>query len=93
MEADVQLIGNDGGQGGFSQAGRAGKQYVVEGLAAGFGGFQSDGELFFCFRLPDKLAQPAGRSLSSKPCSSSARAALTSRSGVLSRAMAMLKKV
>src|ERR1700689_2780400 len=33
-----------------------------------------------------------GRSLSSNPCSSSAREALTSRSGELSRAMAMLRR-
>src|SRR5208283_2212329 len=33
-----------------------------------------------------------GRNLSSKPCSSSARAALTSRSGVLSRAMTILTR-
>jgi hypothetical protein len=66
---------------------------VVEGLAAGFGGFQGDGELLLGFGLADELAQPAGRNLSSKPCSSSAREALTSRSGVLSRAIAMLEEV
>ena len=60
LEADVQLIGNDGGQRGFAQAGRAGEQHVIQGLAAGFGGFQSDGKLFLCFRLADELAQPAG---------------------------------
>ena len=60
LEADVQLIGNDGGQGGFAQAGRAGEQHVIEGLAARFGGFQGDGELFFGFGLADELAQPAG---------------------------------
>ena len=39
------------------------------------------------------IAVEGGRSFSSKPCSSSARAALTRRSGVLSRAMAMLEEV
>ncbi len=33
---------------------------MVEGLATGFGGLKSDVELFFCFRLSDELAEPAG---------------------------------
>jgi len=33
---------------------------VIQRLAAGFGGFQSDGELFFGFGLADELAQLAG---------------------------------
>jgi hypothetical protein len=33
---------------------------VVQRLAAGFGGFKGDGELFFRFRLADELAEPAG---------------------------------
>src|ERR1035437_10218468 len=44
------------------------------------------------FDWPMNSPSQRGRSLSSKPCSSSARAALTRRSGVLSRAMAMLKR-
>ena len=60
LEADVELVGDDGGQGGFAQAGRAEEQHVVQGLAAGFGGFKGDGQLFFGLGLADELAQPAG---------------------------------
>ena len=66
---------------------------MVESFAAGLGGFKGDGQLLFGFRLADELAQPAGAELSSKLCSSSAREALTSRSGGVSRAMAMLEEV
>ena len=43
LEADVELVGDDGGQGGFAQAGRAEEEDVVERLAAGAGGFKCDG--------------------------------------------------
>ena len=59
LEADVQFIGNDGGQRGFAQPGRTGEQHVVQRLAAGFGGFQGDSELLFGFGLADELDQPA----------------------------------
>jgi hypothetical protein len=56
----VQFVGDDGGQRGLAQAGRAEEQHVVQRLAAGFGGFQGDGQLLFGFGLADELAQPAG---------------------------------
>jgi hypothetical protein len=43
LEADFKLVGDDGGEGGFAQAGRAEEEDVVEGFAAGFGGLESDG--------------------------------------------------
>jgi hypothetical protein len=45
LEADVQLIGDDGGQRRLAQARRPKEEDVIEGLAAGFGGFQGNGEL------------------------------------------------
>jgi len=60
LEADVEFIGDNGGQGSFAQAGGAREKDVIEGLAAGFGGLQGDCKLFFCFGLADELAQPAG---------------------------------
>jgi len=49
LEADVEFVGDDGGQGGLAQAGRAEEKDVVQRLAAGFGGFKGDGELLFRF--------------------------------------------
>ena len=43
LEADVELVGDDGGQRGFAQAGRAEEEDVVERFAAGVGGFECDG--------------------------------------------------
>ena len=43
LEADVELVGDDGGQRGLAQAGRAEEEDVVEGFAAGFGGLERDG--------------------------------------------------
>ena len=63
LEADVELVGDDGGQGGFAQAGRAEEEHVIEGFAAGFGGFERDGQLLLGFGLADELAQPAGAQL------------------------------
>ncbi len=59
LEAHVEFVGDDGGQRGLAQAWRAEEEHVVEGLAAGFGGFQGDGELLLGFGLADELAQPA----------------------------------
>ena len=60
LEAHVEFIGNDGGEGSLAQSRRAKKQDVIESFAARFGGFEGDGKLLFCFRLADELAQPAG---------------------------------
>ena len=43
LEADFKLVGDDGGQRGFAQAGRAEEEDVVESFAARFGGFERDG--------------------------------------------------
>ena len=59
LEADVELVGDDGGEGGFAQAGRAEEEDVVEGFAAGFGGFEGDGELLFGFGLADEFGEAA----------------------------------
>ena len=42
LEADIELVGDDGGEGGFAQAGRAEEEDVVEGFAARFGGTERD---------------------------------------------------
>ena len=63
LEAYVHFVGDDGGEGGFAQAGRAEEEYVVEGFAAGFGGFEGDAELFLGFGLADEFAEPAGAQL------------------------------
>ncbi len=60
LEAHVQLIGNDGGESGFAQPRGPREKHVIQGLAAGFGGFEGDGELFLSFGLANELAQPAG---------------------------------
>ena len=58
LEADVELIGDDGGEGGFAQARRPKEEHVIERLAAGFGGFKGDGELLFGFGLADEFSEP-----------------------------------
>ena len=63
LEADVELVGDDGGERGFAQAGRAEEQHVVERFAAGFGGFERDGELLLGFGLADEFREPAGAEL------------------------------
>jgi len=42
----------------FSQARRPKEEHVIEGFAAGFGGFKGDGELLFGLGLADELAKP-----------------------------------
>ena len=45
LKGDVQLVGNDGGEGGLAEAGRPVQQDVVQHFAAGLGGFNGDGEI------------------------------------------------
>jgi hypothetical protein len=59
LEADVELIGDDGGEGGFAEAWGTEEEDVVEGFAAGFGGFKGDGELLFGFGLADEFLEAA----------------------------------
>jgi hypothetical protein len=63
LKAYVHFVGDDGGQGGLAQAGRAEEEDVIERLATGFGGFEGDGELLFGFGLADEFAEPAGAQL------------------------------
>ena len=63
LEADVELVGDDGGEGGFAQAGRAEEQDVVERLAAGSRGLEGDGELLFRLGLADELGETGGAEL------------------------------
>ncbi len=51
LEADVEFVGDDGGQRGLAQARRAEKKHVIQRLAARAGGFKSDGELFLCLAI------------------------------------------
>ena len=60
LEGDVELVGDDGGEGGFAEAGRSEEEDVVEGFATGFGGFEGDGELLFGFGLADELGEALG---------------------------------
>jgi hypothetical protein len=63
LEADVELVGDDGGERGFAEAGRAEEENVVEGFAAGASGFQRDGELLLGFGLADELGEAGGAEL------------------------------
>jgi hypothetical protein len=63
LEGDVELVGDDGGEGGFAEAWGAEEEDVVEGFAAGPGGFKSDGELLLGFGLPDEFLEAAGAEL------------------------------
>ena len=60
LETDVELVGDDGGEGGFAETGRAEEQDMVEGFAPGLGCFEGNFELGFGFGLADEFAQPAG---------------------------------
>ncbi len=59
LEAYVEFVGDDGGEGGFAQAGRAEEEDVVEGFTAGFGGLEGDFKLLLGFGLADEFAEPA----------------------------------
>ena len=106
LETDVQLVGDDGGEGGLAQPGRAEEQYVIERLAAGLRRLERDGQLFLGFRLADELAQPARAQLQlevllfvgargadqSFPGVSRNGSFLVGWSGELSRAIAMVTR-
>ena len=63
LEADAELVGDDGGEGGFAEAGRAEEEDVIEGFAARFGGFEGDGELLLGLALADELGEAVGAEL------------------------------
>ena len=59
VNGDFQLLGDDGGERGLAQAGRAVEQHVVHRLAAHFGGLDGDGEVLFELGLSGEIGQPA----------------------------------
>ncbi len=60
LETDVEFVRNDGGEGGFAEAGRSEEEDVVERLAAGLGGLEGDGELLLGFSLANELGEALG---------------------------------
>ena len=58
-EVDLELGGDDLGERGLAEAGRAGEQDVVERVAAGAGGLDGDAELGLQRLLADELVEPA----------------------------------
>ena len=59
MNGDLELLGDDGGESGFAEAGRAVEQDVVHGFAALAGGLDGDVEILFELGLPGELGQAA----------------------------------
>ena len=68
---DVELVGDDLGERGLAEAGRAGEQHVVERLAARGGGLDRDRELVLD-APPGRRSPPARRGRSERSSSSSA---------------------
>ena len=60
MQGDVDLGGHDAGQGRLAQAGGAGEEEVVGGLAPAAGGLQDDVEVLLELGLADEVVEPAG---------------------------------
>ena len=63
LETDVELVGDDGGEGGFAQAGRTEEKDVVQGLAAGSRCLKGDGDLLLRLLLTDELGEASGAEL------------------------------
>ena len=57
FEVDLHLVGYNGGQGGFAQAGGSVQQHVVQGFISLFGRFDQDLDVLFNHRLA-KIAIP-----------------------------------
>ena len=66
LEANAQLVGDDGSEGGLAQPRRSEEEDVVESFAARPCGFEGDGELLFGFGLTDELGEPGGAELQLK---------------------------
>src|ERR1700722_8851886 len=56
----AHFVGENLGKGGFAQAGRTVEQHVIEGLAAGAGGFDGDLQIFFDAILTDVIGEFGG---------------------------------
>jgi hypothetical protein len=63
LEGDVELVGDDSREGGFTEAGGTEEKDVIEGFAAGLGGLKRDGELFLGFGLADEFGEALGAQL------------------------------
>ena len=59
VNGDAQFLGDDGGERGLAQAGRAVEQHVVHRLAAHAGGLDGDGEVLFQLALSGEIGQAA----------------------------------
>ncbi len=57
LDAHAQLGGDDPGERGLAQAGRAVEQHVIHGLAAVFRGFDGDGEILLDLGLAGEIGQ------------------------------------
>ena len=59
VHAHAELLGDDAGERGLAEAGRAGEQHVVERVAALLGGLDEDLELLLGHALADEVGEPA----------------------------------
>ena len=66
LEGDGEFVGNDVGECGLAEAGRAVEENVVKGFATGFGGLNSDVEIFFDLILADEFGETLGTKLELK---------------------------
>ncbi len=57
LEGDAEFVGDDVGERGFAEAGRAVEQDVIERLAARLGGLDGNVEILFDFVLADEFLQ------------------------------------
>jgi hypothetical protein len=80
LEADVELVGDDGGQRGLAQAGGPKSSTWSSASPRDLAASSAMASCSLALDWPMNSRSQRGRSLSSKPCSSSAREALTSRS-------------
>ena len=60
LDTDAQLVGNDVGEGGLAEAGRAVEEDMVEGLAAVLGGADEDLEVLHHLLLAGETVEPRG---------------------------------
>src|SRR5690606_15637134 len=63
LDGGAHLLGDDVGEGGLAEAGRAGEHDVVERLAALEGGGEEDAEVVLDLLLPDELVERLGAEL------------------------------
>ena len=59
-DIDTHLIGDDAGQGGLAEAGRAVEQGVVQGFVSQPGGFDIDEQVALCLLLTGVIVQQLG---------------------------------